>query len=175
MAIFGLRAAFAALALTACAHSSAPPATGPAADAKSSDTGADSASSATGDSAGDEQATEVAIARKVVTATTKQTKTTPSGSFTLTITGPFELHVGEDGHYELQIDTTGPVKGLAPKVTFAHAQLGTKSLQTPMLADGAAALTYKLSGIVPATAGPWHLRVDVKDQDGADFDVTALP
>ncbi|MBM4343747.1 MAG: hypothetical protein FJ100_10260 [Deltaproteobacteria bacterium] len=119
--------------------------------------------------------TEIQVARKVVTGTTKVTKPSTSASFTLTLVGPMTLHVAEDGHYDLTIEAGGPVKFLAPKVAFQQHQLGTKGLQTPKIADGAAVLTYKVTGVVPAAAGKWKLAIDVKDADGAVFDIDVAP
>lgn len=180
---------FALIALAACSQSPVPTvgdasSTGSVASAGSQDSGAavnaadgtvgDAGNSAeTSDQDGDTNAAEISVQRKIVTGATKVTKISTSTSYTLTLTGPMTLGVGENGHFDLVIDATGPVKGISPKITFALTQLGTKGLHTPLLVDGAVALTYKLTGIVPAALGKWRLTIDVKDQDGADFDIQA--
>lgn len=118
-----------------------------------------------------EVAAEVQVSYKVVTGATKVTKPTTSASYTLTLVGPMALKLGEDGHYDLTIEAGGPVKFLSPKATFTQAQLGTKGLLSPAITSGAAALAYKVTGVVPAAAGKWKLVIDVKDGDSAEFDI----
>ncbi len=120
-------------------------------------------------------AADVAVSYKVVTGTGKVTKPSTSASYSLTLVGPMSLHVAEDGHFNLAVEAGGPVKFLSPKASFQQTQVGTKGLVAPKLTDGATALSYKITGVVPGATGKWKLSIEVKDGDGAEFEIDVVP
>ena len=98
-------------------------------------------------------------------------KTTKSGSYTISVTGPTTIASGKKASYKVTVtDASGnPVPGLSLKVKFIHTQMGHGGSGVPKATDSGDG-TYDVTGIVPTMAGLWALQISV-GTDMAQFDI----
>ena len=106
---------------------------------------------------------------------TTVTKASTTQLYTLKLTGPMTVYVGQTVDMTLVIDTSGPVKFVDPKVNFQKAITGDKPLKPVKIAVAPPPLTWTITDIAPASPGIWKLAFALANGDGAEFDLDVKP